>query len=160
MSAGLAEERPKTVAYLLLSAIQIIGAFAFFWRALPSFRQLIFNPGVQLQYSPLDDDVFVGVLLLMQLAYWCRFRYVPIPFRGPSVLLSHIFQFLGRLSFVFGASLFSVVVFRHLPQLRLDIDISVTVRRAILFCFSLFALFCSTLELERLGNALAGEGQR
>ncbi len=83
-----------------------------------------------------------------------RVLYVPIPFHGPKLLLSHVFLFLGRLSFIFGAAGFSAVVFRHLPEIQLDIDVLVTLRRSVLFLLWLFALFCFTLELERLGRAL------
>jgi hypothetical protein len=76
--------------------------------------------------------------------------------RVRSLILSHIFLFLGRLGFVFGSALFSIVLFRHLPDLGPDIDILLGVRRAIWVAFSLFALFCVTLELERLGAALGG----
>jgi hypothetical protein len=48
--------------------------------------------------------------------------------------------------------LFSVVVFRHLPELGRDTD-AVLVQRGALFVGCLFALFCISLEVERLGQA-------
>jgi hypothetical protein len=91
--------------------------------------------------------------LLMQVAYWYRLLRVAIPFQGAHVILSHVFLFLGRLSFIFGAALFAVVFFRHLPELEQSADISLMIRRGILLIGSLFALFCFSLELERLGRA-------
>jgi hypothetical protein len=73
------------------------------------------------------------------------------------LILSHVFLFLGRLSFIFGSALFSIVLFRHLPELRSDVDIFLSVRRGVLLIFSLFALFCFTLELERLSAALGDD---
>jgi hypothetical protein len=61
--------------------------------------------------------------------------------------------FLGRLSFIFGSALFSVAAFRHLPQLGRDTDILLTIARGAVLIASLFALFCASLEVERLGQA-------
>lgn len=147
-----------TISYFFLLAIQVCGQVFLVWNALPSFRQLLFNPGVQLQYTPFEDNLIVGTLLVMQCAYWYRLLRVPIPQTSPKLFLSHLFLFAGRLSFIFAAAIFSAVIFRHLPELTLDIDTPYTVRRGILFCVSLFTLFCVTLELERFGNALGGAG--
>jgi hypothetical protein len=59
------------------------------------------------------------------------------------------------LSFVFGSALFSVVLFRHVPELTREADILLTVRRGLLLVASLFALFCASLEVERVGIAFA-----
>jgi hypothetical protein len=64
-----------------------------------------------------------------------------------------MFLFLGRLSFIFGSALFSVVVFRHLPELGPETNILSTVQRGIIFVACLFALFCTSLEVQRLGQA-------
>jgi hypothetical protein len=97
----------------------------------------------------------IGTLLTMQGAYWYRLLRVPIPFRTPNVMLSHALLFIGRLSFIFGGSLFAVVIFRHFPALSWTSDRFdfIPVMRFIWFAFALFALFCVTLELERLGHA-------
>ncbi|HEY5069108.1 MAG TPA: hypothetical protein VII37_04955 [Candidatus Acidoferrum sp.] len=65
----------------------------------------------------------------------------------------------SRLSFIFGAAVFSVVFFRHLPELGLDVDIILLARRGLLLIVSLFALFCFTLELERVANAFGNNRQ-
>ena len=117
-------QRPKLRLYLLLVAIQITGAIAFVWQQLPEFEQVVINPGKQLPHDAFSNLVTVGVFCLMQLAFWCRLLYVPIPFRRPSVLLSHLLLFLGRLTFIFGSALFSVAVFRHLPELGREADIA------------------------------------
>ncbi len=145
---------PSCLVYAFLFAIQLFGAAFVILSELPEFRQLIYSPGVQTQYSPLDGNLMVAVLLVMQGAYWYRLLRIPIPKFGRKVLVSHLFLFLGRLSFIFGGAIFTVVAFRHLPNLKFDIDISYTVRRAVLFAVLLFALFCVTLELERLGHSL------
>jgi hypothetical protein len=140
--------------YISLLAVQTIGALVFVWKELPAFNQLLHNPGEQLPFLPYDDLTTAGVLLVMQVAYWYRLRHVPIPFQGPNLILSHVFLFLGRLTFIFGGALFSVVFFRHVPALDNDIDVMLAMVRAVLLTVSLFALFCLTLEVERLGHAL------
>jgi hypothetical protein len=144
---------PSVAAYLFLLGVQIIGALVFVWKELPAFNQLLRNPGQQLPFLPYDDLTTAGTLLVMQIAYWYRLQRVPIPFQHSNLILSHAFLFLGRLSFIFGAALFSVVFFRHLPALDNDTDIMLMAVRAVLLGVALFALFCLTIEIERLGHA-------
>ena len=145
---------PRVAAYLFLLAVQIAGALIFVWKAIPAFNQLLRNPGQQLPFLPYDDLTTAGILLVMQIAYWIRLQRVPIPFQRSNLILSHLFLFLGRLSFIFGGALFAVVFFRHLPALDGDADVMLMAVRAVLLAAALFALFCLTLEVERLGHAL------
>jgi hypothetical protein len=149
----MAKWKPRA-AYLLLLAVQIAGAFFVVWRELPDFRQLVLNPGFQLPYMRSDDFATSAAVVAMQLAYWYRFQRVPIPFQGSKPILSHLLLFLGRLSFIFGGSIFAVVFFRHLPELDQSTDPLLMVRRGLLLLVALFALFCVALELERLGHSL------
>jgi hypothetical protein len=150
------QKHPKTAIYLLLLAIQIAGAIFFVWQELPEFKQVLVNPGEQLPKDTRSDAMTLGVFFVMQIAFWIRLLYIPIPFRRPNPLLNHVFLFLGRLSFIFGSALFSVVVFRHLPELGRDTDAALMVQRGVLFVGCLFALFCTSLEVERLGQAFEG----
>jgi hypothetical protein len=149
------KQRLGILTYLLLFAVQMFGSDFLVWKSLPAFRELLLNPGEQLANTPYDNNAVVAVLFAMQGAYWYRLRRVAIPFRGPNVALSHLFLFLGRLNFIFGSTLFSIVLFRHLPELEPGADVLLMARRGIMLVASLFALFCFTLELERLGMALA-----
>jgi hypothetical protein len=139
----------RVAAYSFLLAVQVLGAIFFVWKELPAFNHLLRNPGVQLPNLLYDDLATAGLLMAMQFAYWYRLRRVPIPFKGSSPVLSHLFLFLGRLSFIFGGALFSVVFFRHLPELEHDADALLMARRGLLLGGALFTLFCLTLELER-----------
>lgn len=142
--------------YLLLLAIQIFGGITFVWQQLPEFKQVAVSPGEQLPYDIFSDLTAVGILCAMQISFWYRLRYVPIPFRRPNMILNHVFLYLGRISFIFGSALFSIVVFRHLPELGRDTDILLAARRGIILVGCLFALFCTSLEVERLGQAFEG----
>ena len=150
------QKRAQTAIYLLLLAIQIFGAIVFVWQQLPEFRQVAVNPGTQLPKDASSDLMTAGILFVMQASFWVRLLRVPIPFRRPNMFLNHVFLFLGRLSFIFGSALFSVVVFRHLPELGRDTDFLLMARRGFLFVGCLFALFCTSLEVERLGQAFEG----
>jgi hypothetical protein len=152
-------ERLRIVTYLLLFAIQLFGSDFIVWQGLPAFRELVLSPGEQMANTPYDGSAVVAVIFAMQGAYWYRLLRVAIPFRGPSLALSHLFLFLGRLNFIFGSALFAIVVFRHVPELGPGTDILLMARRGVVLVISLFALFCFTLELERLGMAL-GETPR
>ena len=146
-------EPPKTMLYLLLLAMQVFGAIAFVWQQLPEFEQVVVNPGKQLPRDIASDLTAAGIFCLMQIAFWYRLRHVQIPVRRQNVLVGHVFLFLGRLSFIFGSALFSVAVFRHLPELGGDTDFTRTAWRGVVLMACLFALFCTSLELERLGQA-------
>jgi hypothetical protein len=152
------EERPNAT-YLILLSVQIIGASFFIWEELPTFRQLTLSPGKQFPYVAYDDFAAIGTLVVMQVAYWYRLMRVPIPSFHSNLLLNHSLLFLGRLSFIFGGALFSVAFFRHLPQLDQGAEILVTTSRGMLLVGSLFALFCFSLELERLGRSLESNTQ-
>jgi hypothetical protein len=149
----MSNERPKAKLYLVLFAVQVLGALTFVWQELPEFRQVAVDSGKQLPYNASSDLMTVGILLVMQIAFWYRQLHVPIPFRRPNVILNHVLLFLGRLSFIFGSALFSVVVFRHLPELGRETDLLLLVGRGTILVGCLFALFCSSLEVERLGQA-------
>jgi hypothetical protein len=101
----------------LLITLQIIGGLIFIWRELPSFRQVSLNPGVQLPYTPYDDLTVFGAVLAMQAAYWYRLKRVPVPVLRSSIAFNHLLLFSGRISFIFGAALFSLIFFPHLPEL-------------------------------------------
>jgi hypothetical protein len=143
----------KTAIYLILLAIQIAAALVFVWEELPEFRRVVINPGVQLPYDSTGDLATAAIFLVMQISFWCRVLYIPIPRPRPNMLLNYVFLFLGRLSFIFGSALFSVVVFRHLPELDLEIDLVLAIKRGTILVACLFALFCTSLEVERLGHA-------
>jgi hypothetical protein len=154
MIANLKNDQPRAVVYLLLLAAQIIGAVFVMWDELPAFRQLVLDPGEQPPHNSYEYASTIGALFVMQAAYWYRLLRIPIPFQGSSVVLNHLLLFLGRLNFIFGGALFSVVFFRHIPELDPDFDILLMARRGVVLVGTLFALFCVTLELERLGHAI------
>ena len=79
------------MAYLFALAIQISGAILFVWQQLPQFRQIAVNPGQQLAHDTFSDVMTVGVLLVMQISFWSRLLYIPIPFRRPNMILNHVF---------------------------------------------------------------------
>jgi hypothetical protein len=81
MKAILYSGNQRVAAYLSLIAIQIIGALVFVWKELPAFNQLLRNPGEQLPYIPYDHLTTIGILLIMQVAYWYRLLRVPVPFQ-------------------------------------------------------------------------------
>jgi hypothetical protein len=146
-------ERSKRAVYFFLFGLQVFGAIVFILQELPEFRQVVLAPGKQLPKDIRSNLVMVAVFCGMQIAFWFRLLHVPIPTQRPNPLLCHVFLFLGRLSFIFGSALFSVVVFRHLPELDRETDVLLAVQRGMIFVACLFALFCSSLEVERLGHA-------
>jgi hypothetical protein len=151
----MAESRSKSMIYLVLVAIQVLGVILFVWQELPAFTHVVLYPGLQLS-TETHSDLTAGIVLsVMQIAYWYRYLCFPAPTQRANAFFSHLFLFLGRLSFVFGSALFSVVLFRHVPELTREADILLIVRRGLIQVGSLFALFCASLEVERVGIAFA-----
>jgi hypothetical protein len=148
--------RHGKVVYLVLFAIQASATNLIIWEGLPAFRQLLLRPE-QIVITPYDLWTMVVAISAAQGAYWYRLRKLPIPFKGENLFANHIFLLWGRLNFIFGGALFAVVAFRHLPELNPAVDFVVTMARAPIFILALFAMFCFSLELERLGSAFAPE---
>ena len=71
-------------------------------------------------------------------------------------MVGHLFAFVGRASFFFGSAFFSLVYFRHLPERGGLPPLGWGYVNGVAFIAVLFALFCYSLELERLGKALEG----
>src|SRR5271155_510681 len=107
-------KRGSPTVYAALLLVQVVGGLVFVCSELPAFRQVALHPGEQLPYAPYDDLKITCAVLAMQAAYWYRLRRIPIPRPAPNAFLNHLLLFFGRISFIFGASLFSIVAFRHL----------------------------------------------
>ena len=148
-------EPPKAKLYLLLLAIQVAGTITFICRELPEFNQMLVHPGNSRRAIPCPISRQLAFSSDAN-AFWHRQYHVPIPFRRPNIFISNVILFLGRLSFIFGGTLFSVTIFRHLPEFGRDADIALVLWRGAILIACLFALFCTSRELERLGRAFDG----
>ena len=140
--------------YAVLLGLQTAAAIFLFWIIFPIFLRLVSNLGAQQELGlPFQLAALSGVAVL-QVCYWTRLRWVPVvaPFR--SVVVSHIMLFASRISFFFGGALFSAIFFRHVPQLEALPPMAQGIAKAAGVLAVLFALFCYSLELERLGRAI------
>jgi branched-subunit amino acid transport protein AzlD len=131
----------------VLLAIETVGVAIIIWRGVPIYQLIAKNP------RPQDLDLQTVVLalvaaLLVQAAYWLRQALIPTLKFTSIIVLSHLILFAGRLSFVFGTSMFSVIVYQRLPT------ITISPYRFSLLALVLFSLFCYTRELEELGRSL------
>jgi uncharacterized membrane protein YhhN len=63
-------------------------------------------------------------------------------------------MFASRASFFFGGALFSAIFFRHIPQLDALPPLGQAIAKTLGVAALLFALFCYSLELERLGRSM------
>jgi hypothetical protein len=69
-------------------------------------------------------------------------------------LVVHLVLFASRVSFFFGGAFFSAVFFDHLPELEVLPPLGQIIIKALYLAVVLFGLFCYSLELKRLGNAI------
>ena len=138
--------------YLVLFVAQTVCAVVLLANIQFIFRILIENIGTPNAPPATSVTQILTVVALGQACYWYRLRNVPVPAGYRNVALGHLFAFASRLSFIFGGALFSLYFLRHAPVLTLSLlD---TIWRGGLLIGVLFALYCYTLELERLGVSL------
>lgn len=146
--------RQNLFLYVCALAVQTAAASFLFWVVFPLFRQMIMRLGEPQEISlVVDVEILLGALLL-NCAYFARYRWIDVraPFR--SALVGHLVQFASRISFFFGGALFSALFFRHLPELERFPSLQEALPRGALILWVLFALFCYSLELDRLGRAI------
>jgi hypothetical protein len=139
-----------TRTYWLLLALQVVGAGIIVSEGVPMYRS--FLPGRDI--APVDADLLAVVLfavLLLQVPYWiATLKLFPQAAIPKSLLGGHFAFFVARLNFILASSLFVVIVFVR----RADIEF-IWWRALTLFAV-LFAIFCFSLELERLGRRMMG----
>ncbi|RDJ27259.1 hypothetical protein DWF00_09755 [Bosea caraganae] len=151
--------RPEAVTktnavYIGLLIVQTAAATFLFWVVFPLFRQLIARLGEPQEVSvSVEVQIIVGTLVL-HCAYWVRYRWIAVTAPFHSAFIGHVVQFASRTSFFFGGALFSALFFRHLPELEAFPTIAEALTRGLVVIWVLFALFCYSLELDRLGKAI------
>ena len=137
--------------YFVLLAMQTIAAAILFWFTIPLFRQALLDPGSHL---PRPENLVWSLLAitLMQAGYWIRHRLRPSLPQLRNALFGYIVLFVARMSFVLATSIFGFVFIVRRPELEIPTS------RYFILIIGLFALFCYTQELERLGRALICPG--
>jgi hypothetical protein len=143
----------NNIRYVLLMVVETAAAMFLFLTIFPIFRQVITRLGEPQDISSYQQSAVVCGALVLQACYWVRFRWVAIPTPFRNALLRHLFLFASRVSFFFGGALFSVLFFRHVPELDQSPSVVQGAVRALEVLLVLFSLFCYSLEIERLGRA-------
>jgi hypothetical protein len=117
--------------------------------SIPLYRRLIAEPGGE---GGKEEVVWsLLAIVLMQAAYWCRHRIVPeLPRVLPNAPFGHAVLLLGHLVFDVAVIFFTFMFIAHPPEFqRALLNYAITIA-------GIFALFCYSLELERLGKAFQG----
>ena len=140
--------RGMTLYWILLSA-QGAGASILLMNMIPLYRLMALDfPSYRPDVRP--SWAIVGILLL-QTAYWLRVRLQPPLPRTRSIVLGHVVAFVARIGFVAATAAFTAMFLNRFEALR---DMNYPPFRALGVLMIFFALFCWTLELERLARAL------
>ena len=151
MDKGTAN-RSAAVGYVALLAVQTLVATFLLWITVPIFRHVVSGTGEPLG---IDADSLAAIIVgavILQCCHWIRFYRVPVCVPFHSVVVAHLLIFASRASFFFSGALFSAVFFRYIPELAAFPPIAVGLARITALFGVLFALFCYSLELERLGR--------
>ena len=142
----------SVLPYLALVALQSAAALTLLVEIHRAFRIVVDDLGVLHTISPADLLTIVGAIFVSQIAYWYRLARVQLP-GWRHAALGHLLGFASRLSFIFGAAMFSLFFLRHAPDLSSNETGLVVLSRGAIVLVALFCLYCFTLELERLANA-------
>ena len=135
------------LSWLLFTA-ESMGAVIILWNGVPIHQRLLMGSTAQ-QAGPRIVVLGAVAIILIQSAYWIRLRCLPPVRFKRQLVLGHAIQFLGRLSFVFIAGMFSVVFFTRFEELEFS------TWKALFLMAVLFSLFCYTLDLDRIGKAFS-----
>jgi len=147
--AGPAHDAGGRWRYVLLFAVQTIGALILFWNAIPHYRNILADPA-SFVARPATLLWALPAIALMQTGYWIRYRVRPPMPQFANALLGHVVHFLGRMGFVLATSLVGFVFITQKPGFRMP------AARYAVFMAGLFSIFCYTQELERLGKNFVG----
>jgi hypothetical protein len=145
--------RRPVLAYTLLLLVQTACALVILFYIHAIFRILVAHIGEQ---QPLPTGILMQVVLatlLGQLCYWTRLYRLPVPQGFHSLALGHVLAFAARLGAIGGGALASIYFLRHLPELTALGDGFTLLWRSGLLLAIIFAVYCYTLELERLAAA-------
>lgn len=145
---------PGLVPYFALLSIQTAGVATLLANIVPLYRMMARDFS---QYRPDASPWWAVVgILLAQAAYWFGVRRRFSPPRTQHIVLGHLVHFVARLLFVSVTASFTLMFLHRLPDLR---NLSYSPVRFLIILIIFFAIFCWTLELERLAKALqAPEG--
>lgn len=149
-------QRP-ILAYTLLLIVQTACALVILFYIHAIFRILVEHIG---QQQELPTGILIQVVvaaLLGQCCYWTRLYRVPVPQGFRSLPLGHALAFAARLGAIVGGALASIYFLRHLPELTSIADGFTLAWRSALLLAVVFAIYCYTLELERLAAAWQAE---
>lgn len=149
--------RRPVLTYTLLLLVQTACALVILFYIHAIFRILVEHIGEQ-QPLPISTLTQVAVAVLLgQICYWTRLYCLPVPQDFRSLPLGHLLAFAARLGAIGGGALASIYFLRHLPELTKLGDSFTLVWRSGLLLAIVFAVYCYTLELERLAAAWQAE---
>jgi hypothetical protein len=126
--------------YSLSPTMQTAGLAMIVWEGAPAYRRLLADAD---RPAATPEGLLLGTaaVVLIQISYWLRVSLIPTLALPRNVFLSHITLFFGRLRFILGAALFTVMYYRF-PELEKSIP------RLLVLIGVLFSMFCYSLELE------------
>jgi hypothetical protein len=139
------QDGPTLIAYAICFLIEIAGIVLILWDGVPLFRHLIRfeQTGVG-----VDERIMVAAVIFILTPYWALLRHDP-PFDLPrQQFLGHIFLLVNRLVFIFASGVFSLVVYRYWDVFNPSFF------KTTIMMVVLFAVFCFSRHLERIGNLL------
>ncbi|ACS43990.1 hypothetical protein [Methylorubrum extorquens] len=139
-------------AYLGLLVLQTAAASSLFWMILPILRRMISRLGEPLDLEAWRLATVTGSVIVLQSCYWIRHQRAPVYAAFRNVVIGHLLMFASRASFFFGGAFFSLIYFRHVPELSVLPPLGQGFAKALAIFVILFSLFCYSLELERLGK--------
>jgi hypothetical protein len=138
--------------YWVLFGVQTLAASFLYWYGVPLYRTVLQGAAAYVP-KPRPPLWAFASITLMQLGYWYSFRIRPPMPQLVQPVFGHAILCLARLGFILASGVFSLVF------LAPRAGFSLPAGRSIITILGLFAVFCYTRELERLGCALLGQAR-
>jgi hypothetical protein len=148
--ATLASSTTGRWLYYLLFGVQTTGAVILFWHGVPHYQQILADPSGH-EARPETLIWSLSAIALIQAGYWVSHRLRPPLPQVRNAFVGYIILFVGRMSFVLATSVFGFVFITRKPEFQIPTF------RYVVTIAGLFALFCYTQELEKLGKNLLGK---
>ncbi|ULJ76056.1 hypothetical protein [Rhizobium gallicum] len=145
---------PDPVAYAVLLTAQTAAASILFSMVFPIFHRVVTHLGERQLLDFSDQVPIVVTAALLHCCYWARLKWVPVTPPFHSSFVAHLCFFASRVGLFFGGAFFSAIFFRHLPELDAFPSFGQAVIKFLYVAWTLFGLFCYSLELDRLGKAI------
>jgi hypothetical protein len=126
--------------------LESIGALILFFRILPIYRAILFDPESFVPDS--SNMIFISVsIILIQGPHWYKSRNLLFPNTKKSHFLDILIGFAGRIFLIIMSALFTIIFFARIETLE------VSFLKILVALLMLLSIYCYVKDLEELADS-------